>query len=45
MFSVTPAVLIPRPDTELIVELALQRIAPGQTARVLDLAPAAALSR
>lgn len=28
MFSVTPAVLIPRPDTELIVELALQRHRP-----------------
>lgn len=34
-FSVTPAVLIPRPDTELIVELALQRMA--ETAAVLDL--------
>nr|WP_314901425.1 peptide chain release factor N(5)-glutamine methyltransferase [uncultured Deefgea sp.] len=34
-FAVTPAVLIPRPDTELIVELALAR-AP-QSARVLDL--------
>ena len=36
-FAVTPAVLIPRPDTELIVELALERIAPGQAAHVLDL--------
>lgn len=27
-FKVTPATLIPRPDTELIVELALERLAP-----------------
>ena len=27
-FKVTPAVLIPRPDTELLVELALERLAP-----------------
>ncbi len=33
--AVTPAVLIPRPETELLVELALQRLAPN--ARVLDL--------
>ena len=33
--SVTRDVLIPRPETELLVELALARIAPG--ARVLDL--------
>jgi len=32
-FKVTPAVLIPRPETELLVELALQR----QPQRVLDL--------
>jgi release factor glutamine methyltransferase len=32
---VTPDVLIPRPETELLVELALERAAPG--ARVLDL--------
>ena len=34
-FKVTPAVLIPRPDTELIVELALERLAPR--ARLLDM--------
>lgn len=34
-FHVTPAVLIPRPETELLVELALERAAPG--ARLLDL--------
>ncbi len=34
-FRVTPATLIPRPDTELLVELALQRLL--QNARVLDL--------
>lgn len=33
--KVTPAVLIPRPETELLVELTLERAAPG--ARVLDL--------
>jgi release factor glutamine methyltransferase len=36
-FIVTPAVLIPRPETELLAELALARL-PGHTAaRVLDL--------
>jgi release factor glutamine methyltransferase len=34
-FEVTPAVLIPRPDTELLVELALQRL-PAQ-GRLLDM--------
>ncbi|HEX5364202.1 MAG TPA: peptide chain release factor N(5)-glutamine methyltransferase, partial [Gallionella sp.] len=34
-FKVTPATLIPRPDTELLVELALQKI--PQQGRVLDL--------
>lgn len=34
-FEVTPAVLIPRPDTELLVELALDRLPPS--GRVLDM--------
>lgn len=34
-FDVSPAVLIPRPETELLVELALERLPPR--ARVLDL--------
>jgi release factor glutamine methyltransferase len=36
-FQVSPAVLIPRPDTELLVELALARIPPDQARDVLDL--------
>lgn len=36
-FKVTPAVLIPRPETELLVEVALERIAPDAACRVLDL--------
>jgi release factor glutamine methyltransferase len=36
-FDVTPDVLIPRPETELLVELALEAIAHTPNARVLDL--------
>lgn len=36
-FSVTPAVLIPRPETELLVEIALAKVGAGETARILDL--------
>lgn len=36
-FLVTPAVLIPRPDTELLVELALAHFAGQRGARVLDM--------
>jgi release factor glutamine methyltransferase len=36
-FDVTPDVLIPRPETELLVELALEAIADTPNARVLDL--------
>lgn len=36
-FAVTPAVLIPRPETELLVELALQRLPADGDGRVLDL--------
>jgi len=36
-FKVTPATLIPRPETELLVELALQRIPQQGKCRVLDL--------
>src|SRR5271155_3715045 len=36
-FAVTPAVLIPRPETETIVAVALRTIAPRPAARVLDL--------
>ena len=35
--EVGPATLVPRPETELLVELALARLAPGSDARVLDL--------
>lgn len=35
--SVTPDTLIPRPETELLVELALERIPPNQTCNILDL--------
>jgi release factor glutamine methyltransferase len=36
-FKVSPATLIPRPETELLVDLALQRIPQQGTCRVLDL--------
>ena len=35
--SVSPAVLIPRPETESLVELALSRLPPDRDLRVLDL--------
>lgn len=36
-FRVSPAVLIPRPETELIVELVLARVGAGAAPRILDL--------
>jgi release factor glutamine methyltransferase len=36
-FKVSPATLIPRPDTELLVELALQLIPPNTPQQILDL--------
>jgi len=35
--NVTPATLIPRPETELLVSLALQHLPPGRPCRVADL--------
>jgi len=37
IFEVTPDVLIPRPETELLVELALSKISPVRQCRILDL--------
>jgi release factor glutamine methyltransferase len=36
-FKVTPAVLIPRPETELLVDLALERVSTDRSCKVLDL--------
>src|SRR5258706_708543 len=36
-FKVTPAVLIPRPETELLVEFVLEHFSPDSACRVLDL--------
>lgn len=36
-FSVTPDVLIPRPETELLVEIGRQKVGAGDTASLLDL--------
>jgi len=36
-FGVTPDVLIPRPETELLVELASEKVDAGRTAAILDL--------
>lgn len=36
-FAVAPGVLIPRPETELLVDCVLQEVGAGGTARILDL--------
>ena len=36
-FFVAPGVLIPRPETELLVDIALEKVGAGKTARILDL--------
>lgn len=36
-FQVTPDVLIPRPDTELLIELSLQLIPPNEPVKIIDL--------
>ncbi len=36
-FATTPAALVPRPETELLVDLALELISPDQPTRVCDL--------
>lgn len=36
-FAVTPDTLIPRPDTEILVETALDRIPPDQACEILDM--------
>lgn len=36
-FRCTPAALIPRPETELLVDVALTRIAPNESIRILDI--------
>lgn len=37
VFEVTPAVLIPRPETEFLVEMALSKIPPDRRCNILDL--------
>ncbi len=37
VFQVSPAVLIPRPETEVLIELALEKLAPLTAPRILDL--------
>lgn len=36
-FTVTPDVLIPRPETELLVDLVIAKVGAGGTARILDM--------